>query len=75
MAIVAVTCVRSLETLASSCRMWIAGKEGEGSGLDKEVRRAIGEKCLDVTKRITGIENAGYESMSESDEESIYYSE
>jgi hypothetical protein len=73
--IVAVTCVRSLETLASSCRMWIAGKEGEGSGLDKEVRRAIGEKCLDVTKRITGIENAGYESMSESDEESIYYSE
>jgi hypothetical protein len=68
--IIAVSCTGSLEKLAGRLRIWIGGKDGEKSGLDKEVKRAMVERCLDITKRIVGMEDAGYESMSEDDGES-----
>jgi hypothetical protein len=67
--IIAVSCTGSLEKLAGRLRIWIGGKDGEKSGLDKEVKRAMVERCLDITKRIVGMEDAGYESMSEEDGE------
>ena len=64
--LVAETCTKALEKLAGNLRIWIGGKEGEKSGLDKEVKRSLVERFLAITKRIVGMEkDAGYESMSE----------
>ncbi|KAF4637776.1 hypothetical protein G7Y89_g295 [Cudoniella acicularis] len=63
---VSLSCCSSLEKLAGSLRIWIGGKDGEKSGLEKEIKRDMVEKCLSITKRIIGMEeDAGYESMSE----------
>jgi hypothetical protein len=67
--IIAVSCAGALEKLAGRLRIWIGGKDGEKSGLDKEAKRAMVERCLDITKHIVGMEDAGYESMSEEDGE------
>jgi len=47
--------------------MWIGGKQGEKSGLEKEVRMAMVERCLEITKKIVGMVDAGYESMTDGD--------
>jgi hypothetical protein len=66
--LVAETCTKALEKLAGNLRIWIGSKEGEKSGLDKEVKRSLVERCLSITKRIVGMEkDAGYETMSEED--------
>jgi hypothetical protein len=63
---VAVACSGALERLAGNLRIWIGGKDGEKSSLDKEVKKEMVERCLSVTKRIIGMEkDAGYETMSE----------
>ncbi|KAH6678336.1 hypothetical protein B0J14DRAFT_582472 [Halenospora varia] len=65
---VTASCCGSLEKLAGSLRIWVGGKDGEKSGLDKEVKRDMVERCLGITKRVTGMEeDAGYESMSAED--------
>ena len=65
--IVAEKCTLSLERLAGRLRIWIGGKGCERSGLDKEVKREMVERCLAITKRIVGLEDAGYGSMADED--------
>ena len=68
--IVAVACSRALERLAGSLRIWIGGEEGRGLELSMKERRGLVEACLDVSKRVVGMEgDAGYGSMSEDDGE------
>ncbi|TVY42849.1 Sterol regulatory element-binding protein [Lachnellula subtilissima] len=63
---VAVSCTNALEKLAGNLRIWVGGKDGEQSGLDKDIRKEMVERCLGTTKRIIGMEkDAGYETMSE----------
>jgi hypothetical protein len=64
---VAVNCTSALERLAGSLRIWVGGKGSERSGLDKEAKRAMVERCLAVTKRVVGMEDAGYGSMTDED--------
>lgn len=66
---VSASCSNSLETLAGNLRIWIGGKEGERSGLEKDVKKDMVERCLKVTKHVIGMVDAGYESMSEELEE------
>jgi hypothetical protein len=56
-----------LERLAGGLRIWVSSKGCERSGLDKEIKREMVERCLAVTKRIVGMEDAGYGSMSDED--------
>jgi hypothetical protein len=63
--VVAVTCSKALERMAGNLRIWIGSKEGEKSGLDRKTKRKMVERCLEITKRIVGMEDAGYETMSE----------
>jgi hypothetical protein len=65
--LVAATCTKALERLAGNLRVWIGSKDGEKSGLDRETKREIVERCLDITKQVVGMKDAGYESMSEED--------
>jgi len=65
--LIAVSCTRALERLAGSLRIWIGSKDGQTSGLDKEIKRDMVGRCLDITKHILGMKDAGYESMSEED--------
>ncbi|KAF8867000.1 hypothetical protein BDZ45DRAFT_666999 [Acephala macrosclerotiorum] len=67
--LVAVSCTSALEHLAGALRIWIGGQAGEKSSLDKQVKRAMVERCLNIKKRIVGMEDAGYESMSDDGEE------
>jgi hypothetical protein len=62
---VALSCASSLEAFAGVLRIWIGGKEGEASGLDRDEKHILVERCLGITKRILGVEDAGYASMSE----------
>lgn len=65
---VAVSCSGALERLAGSLRIWIGGRDGEKSGLERGVKMEMVERCLGVTKRVIGMEkDAGYETMSEGD--------
>jgi hypothetical protein len=63
--VVALTCSKALERMAGHLRIWIGSKEGEKSGLDRKTKRKMVERCLEITKRIVGMEDAGYETMSE----------
>jgi hypothetical protein len=67
--LVAVSCNRALERLAGSLRIWIGGKEGEGIGLGTAQRKELVGRCLGVTKKVVGMVDAGYESMTEEDGE------
>ncbi|KAH8593371.1 hypothetical protein B0O99DRAFT_688586 [Bisporella sp. PMI_857] len=64
---VSTTCSRALEQLAGSLRIWIGSKNGEQSGLKREIKKEMVARCLEITKRIVGMKDAGYESMSEDD--------
>jgi hypothetical protein len=66
--VVAVNCTSALERLAGSLRIWAGGKGSEKSSLDKEVKRLMVERCLAISKRIVGMEDAGYGSMSDEGE-------
>jgi hypothetical protein len=61
------SCCASLERLAATLRIWIGSDEGEKSGLEKDVKISIVDRCLGITKRIVGMEDDGYESMPEGD--------
>ena len=63
--IVAVSCNFALERLAGSLRIWIGSRDGEKSGLDREAKRDIVDRCLTITRRVVGMQDAGYESMSD----------
>lgn len=65
--LVAVSCTRALERLAGYLRIWIGSKAGEKSGLEREVKVKMVGRCMDITKRIVGMKDAGYETMSEDD--------
>ncbi|TVY48586.1 Sterol regulatory element-binding protein [Lachnellula occidentalis] len=63
---VATSCTNALEKLAGNLRIWVGGKDGEQSGLDKDIRKEMVERCQGTMKRIQGMEkDAGYETMSE----------
>ena len=64
---VAASCCDSLEILAGVLRIWVGGKAGEESGLSKDTKTALVEKCLAISKRMLGMEDAGYESMPDED--------
>lgn len=60
-------CAESVEALAGALRIWIGGVEGERSGLARDVKAGVVERCIDVAKRCVGMdgeEDTGYESMS-----------
>ncbi|KAG9248802.1 hypothetical protein BJ878DRAFT_476163 [Calycina marina] len=63
--LVAIECSKALERLAGSLRIWIGSKQGEKSGLSRQVKMNMIMKCISITKRIVGMRDAGYESMSE----------
>ena len=63
--LVATECSKALERLAGSLRIWIGSKEGEKSGLDRQIKKDLVGRCLDITRRIVGMKDAGYETMSE----------
>ena len=63
--LVAASCNRALERLAGNLRIWIGGKQGEGVGLGTAERKELVERCLGVTKKVVGMVDAGYESMSD----------
>lgn len=62
-------CQESLEVLAGALRIWIGGIEGERSGIARDVKATIVERCIDVAKGCVGMRgdesNSGYESMSD----------
>jgi hypothetical protein len=65
--IIAEKCTSALERLAGHLRIWIGGKGCGRSGLDKEAKRELVERCLAITKRMVGMEDAGYGSMTDED--------
>lgn len=65
--LVAASCTRSLERLAGSLRIWIGSKDGQKSGLNREIKKDMVARCLKITKRVVGMKDAGYESMTEED--------
>lgn len=65
--LVAASCSSALERLAGSLRVWIGSRDGEKSGLHREVKRDIVDRCIRVTRRVVGMQDAGYESMSDPD--------
>jgi len=70
---VAMSCSATLERFAGTLRVWVGGKEGEKSGLDREVKSMLVERCLTIMKKLVGMErDAGYESMSEEETSAIY---
>lgn len=63
-------CSASLERLAGSLRIWVGGSEGDGCGLDQDLRRKMVDCCLAVTKSVVGMEaDPGYGSMSDREDE------
>ncbi|KAK2624785.1 hypothetical protein QTJ16_005978 [Diplocarpon rosae] len=65
--LVANSCTHSLEKLAGGLRIWIGGKSEGTVLLDKEVKRAMVDRCSSILKRIVGMQDAGYETMSDED--------
>jgi hypothetical protein len=62
-------CAVTLERLAGCLRVWVGGVEGDGCGLDREVRCRIVERCLAVSTSVVGMEaDPGYGSMSDCDD-------
>lgn len=60
----------SLERLAGSLRIWIGSAPGEQCGLGQNVRHAMIDRCLKITKSAVGMEtDAGYGSMSDCEDE------
>ncbi|KHJ32426.1 putative sterol regulatory element binding protein sre1 protein [Erysiphe necator] len=64
--IIATSCVNSLEIFAGVLRIWMGGKDANEVGLPIEVKKETIECCLAISKRIIGMQDAGYASMSES---------
>lgn len=62
-------CQDSLEALAGSLRIWIGGVEGEQSGVAREIKAVVVERCIAVAKDCVGMAgddiDTGYESMSD----------
>lgn len=63
--LVANSCSHSLERLAGALRIWIGSKRADTAALDTEVKRAMVDRCSSILKRIVGMEDAGYETMSD----------
>ena len=65
------TCAGALEQLAGGLRVLVGGAASEGCcGLDDEVRHAIVERCITITRSLVGMESdTGYGSMSECEAE------
>ena len=59
----------SLETMASTLRVWIGGSPGDTCGLSSAARRKTTDLCLTVTKTLVGMEvDTGYGSMSDGED-------
>ncbi|KAK0128820.1 hypothetical protein ONS95_000770 [Cadophora gregata] len=65
--IVANACSHQLEKLAGGLRIWIGGKNDDTGALDKEVKKVMVERCLSISRRLVGMKDMGYESMSDED--------
>ncbi|KAL2067470.1 hypothetical protein VTL71DRAFT_1895 [Oculimacula yallundae] len=65
--LVADSCSHTLERLAGGLRIWIGGRHDDTGALDKEIKKGMVERCLGISKRILGMQDAGYETMSEED--------
>ncbi|KAH6842891.1 hypothetical protein B0I37DRAFT_206283 [Chaetomium sp. MPI-CAGE-AT-0009] len=62
------TCVRSLERLAGSLRIWMGSDHaaGQKAGVDAALRADMIRRCLAVTKSVVGMEaDPGYGSMDD----------
>ncbi len=67
--VAAADCRRALENLSGTLRIWIGGKNGVKSELNRSTKEVVVEQCLAVTKQCVGIEgDAGYASMTEKEE-------
>ena len=64
---VATNCSSNLERFAGDLRIWIGSEASDRSGLKIEAKKVLVERCLVITKRMLGIEDAGYESMPDED--------
>ena len=65
------SCESQLEVVAGSLRMWIGGKDGEKSGLVTDLRVRLGGRCMDVTRDVIGMVDAGYASMSDEGDKDV----
>ncbi|KAH6719333.1 hypothetical protein BKA61DRAFT_630021 [Leptodontidium sp. MPI-SDFR-AT-0119] len=65
--LVANSCSHTLEKLAGGLRIWIGGKNDDTGALDREVKKAMVDRCLSISRRIVGMQDAGYESMTDED--------
>lgn len=67
-----VHCLDSLEAMAGALRIWIGGPEGEASGVKREVKAVVVERCIKVAMGCVGMAgdegDTGYESMSDAGE-------
>ncbi|KAG4439447.1 hypothetical protein IFR05_005059 [Cadophora sp. M221] len=65
--LVATSCSHTLEKLAGDLRIWIGGKNDDTGALDREVKKAMVDRCLSISRRIVGMQDAGYETMTDED--------
>jgi hypothetical protein len=60
-------CSRQLEALAGQLRIWMGGPAGGKCGLPKNVRGSIVESCLEINRRVVGMERDEGICVSEGD--------
>jgi hypothetical protein len=62
-------CPLALESLSGVLRTWLGGAEGIKSGVDKQTKDRVAEKCINIIRKsVLGMEkDDGYQSMSEED--------
>ncbi|KAH7330400.1 hypothetical protein BKA65DRAFT_509341 [Rhexocercosporidium sp. MPI-PUGE-AT-0058] len=65
--LVANSCSHTLEKLAGGLRIWIGGKNDDIGVLDREVKKVMVDRCLSISRRIVGMQDAGYETMTDDD--------
>lgn len=61
-------CLPQLEYLAGNLRRWIGGAEGGSCGLDRKLRASVVDKCLEISKRVVGMDKVD-EGISMTDPE------
>ncbi|EKD12062.1 uncharacterized protein L3040_003158 [Drepanopeziza brunnea f. sp. 'multigermtubi'] len=67
--LVAASCSQPLEKLAGDLRIWIGGKNEITAVLDKEAKRDMIDTCSSILKRTVLLQDAGYETMSDEDDD------
>lgn len=60
-----VSCSRALENLAGRLRLWIGGVNGKTSGVEKAAKEQVIETCINISRKVLGMDDSGYASMSD----------